>query len=75
MDPENGEPLIFTPVKEVEDNSEMQQLDPALVRKSTAKQIEILLSALRRERNRAAELSVQMEVLMKQYRTQITKNT
>lgn len=40
------------------------ELDPALLRKSQAKQIEILLASLRRERNKAQELSVKLELLM-----------
>jgi hypothetical protein len=49
-------------------------LDPALIRKSETKQIELLLGALRRERERSAEVQTKFEFLMKEHRTKVEKN-
>jgi predicted nucleic acid-binding Zn-ribbon protein len=50
-------------------------LDPAFTRKSQSKQIELLLSALRRERQRSSELNIRLDFVMRDYKAKVQQNT
>jgi hypothetical protein len=50
-------------------------VDPAFMRKSQSKQIELLLGALRRERLRTSEMQTKFDLLMKEHKTKLERNT
>ena len=78
---ENGELVIFTephpaPVSDPVDSDTHvpplePQFDPAFARKSQLKQLELLLSSLRKERLRSLELQTKNDYLLKEYKEKL----
>lgn len=54
--------------------SEASLIDPAFMKKSQGKQIDLLLAALKRERNRVNELNIKIEIILKDYKSKVLLN-
>lgn len=64
----------FREEEAVEQKTSATVIDPAFTRKSQSKQIELLLGALRRERERSSELQTKFDFLMRDFKTKVEKN-